>query len=157
MPLINRLYYRFRLIFEKRCPQLFCFCEHQKSIVKFFVSGCFAGAVDLIALFIFHGLLHLGIVFATSVAFLFSFLVSFSLQKLWTFRNYSQKRLPRQLVLYLGSAFIGMNLNGLGMHVLVNNLKIWYLLAQILVNVFLGIINFFTYKFIVFRKTADET
>ncbi len=156
MPLINRLYSRFRNCFEKNCPRLFCFCERQKSIVKFFVSGSFAGAVDLIALFIFHGLIHLDIVVATSIAFLFSFMVSFSLQKLWTFRNYSQKRLPRQLCLYFGTAFISLNMNGLGMHIMVNNLHIWYLLSQIIVNIILGVINFFTYKFIVFRHTADE-
>ncbi len=156
MPVINRIYYRLRILFSERLPRLFTFCERRKSVVKFFLAGASAGAVDLVALFVFHGLFHWGIVLATSAAFLFSFLVSFSLQKLWTFRNYSQKRLPRQLILYFGAAFISMNINGFGMHVLVNGLGIWYLLSQIIVNIFLGVINFFTYKFIVFRKTKDE-
>lgn len=156
MPTINRLYLRFRVFLSSRCPRFFCFCEQRKAIIKFFIAGAFAGTVDLIALFIFHGLWHLDIVLATSAAFLFSFLVSFSLQKLWTFRNYSHKRLPRQLVLYVGAAFLNMNLNGFGMHLLVNNLGIWYLLSQLIVNLFLGIMNFFTYKFIVFRKSRHE-
>lgn len=156
MPIINRLYYRFRTFFSGHHPRLFCFCEERKSIIKFFFSGAFAGAVDLIALFVFHGLLYWDIVVATSVAFLLSFMVSFSLQKLWTFRNYNNKRLPRQLVLYVGAAFISLNLNAAGMHFLVNNLGVWYLFSQIIVNLFLGVINFFTYKFIVFRKAKDE-
>jgi putative flippase GtrA len=156
MPVINRIYYYFRFLFSARFPKFFSFCEQRKSIVKFFIAGAFAGTVDLFALFVFHGLLAWNIVLSTSLAFLFSFMVSFSLQKLWTFRNYSHKRLPRQLVLYFGAAFISMNLNGLGMHILVNNLRVWYLLSQIIVNIFLGLINFFTYKFIVFRKTKDE-
>lgn len=156
MPIINRLYYRFHAFFSGRYPRLFHFCEERKAIIKFFFSGAFAGTVDLIALFIFHGLMHWHIVVATSAAFIFSFMVSFSLQKLWTFRNYNSKRLPRQLVLYVGAAFISMNLNAAGMHLLVNSLGIWYLLSQIIVNLCLGVINFFTYKFIVFRKTKDE-
>ncbi|MDD3285535.1 MAG: GtrA family protein [Patescibacteria group bacterium] len=156
MPLINRFYDYFRRFFAGRFPKIFAFCDRRKAIVKFFIAGAFAGTVDLVALFIFHGLLAWDIVLSTSLAFLFSFLVSFSLQKLWTFRNYSQKRLPHQLFLYFGAAFISMNLNGLGMHILVNNLHIWYLLSQILVNIVLGIINFFTYKFIVFRKTNED-
>lgn len=156
MPIINRIYYRFRLCFARRFPQVFFFCDRRKSAIKFFISGAFAATVDLVALFIFHGLLFWGIVLSTSVAFIFSFMVSFSLQKLWTFRNYSQKRLFHQLMLYFSAAFISMSLNGLAMHILVNNLNVWYLLSQVLVNIVLGLINFFTYKFIVFRKTKDE-
>jgi putative flippase GtrA len=156
MPIINRLYYRFRSFFSKCYPRLFHFCEERKAIIKFFFAGAFAAAVDLIALFIFHGVFHWHIIVATSVAFLLSFLVSFSLQKLWTFRNYSNKRLPRQLVLYLSAAFISLNINAAAMHLLVNNLGVWYLLSQIIVNLCLGVINFFTYKFIVFRKSKDE-
>lgn len=156
MPLINRLYFRFKDFLASWRPRLYHFCEARKSIIKFFCSGTLAATVDLVALFIFHGLLGWGIVVATSVAFIFSFAVSFTLQKLWTFRNYSQQRLPRQLILYFGSAFITMYFNGLGMHTLVNKIGIWYLLSQIIVNIALGIFNFFSYKFIVFRKTVDE-
>jgi len=153
---INNLYSQFGNFLHTKHPKVFVFCEHHKAIVKFFVSGSSAAVVDLLALFIFHGLFHWDIVLSTSLAFLFSFMVSFSLQKLWTFRNYSNKRLPHQLVLYIGAAFISLNLNALGMHLLVNSWNIWYLLSQIIVNIFLGIINFFTYKYIVFRKKTDE-
>lgn len=156
MPIINRIYYHFRLFFSKNFPKVFSFCDQKKAIVKFFIAGAFASAVDLLALFIFYGLFSWGIVLSTSLAFLFSFIVSFSLQKLWTFRNYSHRRLPHQLVLYFSAAFISMNLNGLGMHFLVINLNVWYLLSQVIVNIFLGLINFFTYKFIVFRQTKED-
>lgn len=157
MPVINRLYIRFRRFLSTCHPGLFNFCEARKSVIKFFLSGGLAGAVDLIALFIFHGVFKWDIVVATSAAFLCCFAVSFGLQKLWTFRNYSQARLPRQLFMYFGSAFIAMYVNGWAMHMLVNNLGIWYLLSQIIVNLFLGFVNYFNYRFIIFRKTANET
>ncbi|MCF7860418.1 GtrA family protein [Patescibacteria group bacterium] len=156
MSIINNLYKRFGKFFASSYPKIFNFCEKRKAIIKFFVAGSSAAAVDLLALYLFHGLFRWEIVLSTSLAFLLSFFVSFSLQKLWTFRNYNNKRLAHQLVLYIGAAFISMNLNALAMHLLVNNWQVWYLLAQIIVNIFLGVINFFTYKFIVFRHIKDE-
>jgi putative flippase GtrA len=156
MPVINRLYLKFRNLFSTRCPGLFCACEKRKSVIKFFFAGSTAAAVDLLFLFFFHGVLKWGLVFSTSLAFILSFAVSFTLQKFWTFRNYSQKRIPVQFVLYIGNAFIGLNINGFLMHVFVNKFGVWYLLAQIIVNVIIGFYNFFVYKFIVFRTKTDE-
>ena len=156
MSIINNLYKRFGRFLANSHPKIFNFCQKRKAIIKFFVAGSSAAVVDLLALYLFHGVLGWEIVLSTSLAFLLSFFVSFSLQKLWTFRNYNKKRLPHQLILYIGAAFISMNLNALAMHTMVNNWHVWYLLAQVIVNIFLGIINFFTYKFIVFRHIKDE-
>lgn len=90
------------------------------------------------------------------MAFIVAFMISFGAQKLWTFRNYSQTKLPRQLILYIINAFVSLALNGLAMHYLVNNLKLWYLLAQIMVNLVLGTINFINYKYIIFRSDNHE-
>lgn len=156
MSLINNLYLQFGRFLQANYPRIFKFCEKYKSIVKFFISGSLAGSVDLLALYFFHGIVRWEIVLSTSLAFLFSFMVSFVLQKLWTFRNYNSKRLPHQLVLYIGFTFISLNLNAFGMHLLVNNWNVWYLLSQIIVNILLGIINFFIYKYIVFKNTSNE-
>lgn len=156
MSTINRLYFFVRHYLAKNFPILFTFCEKHKTIAKFFIAGTLSSVVDLLALFLFHGIFHWEIVISTSIAFLLSLFVSFSLQKLWTFRNYSHERLPHQLFLYFAAAFIVMNLNGIGMHIFVNNFHIWYILSQIIVNLVLGVINFFAYKFIIFRPIKNE-
>lgn len=156
MSIINHLYSRVRIFLASSCPRVFNFCEKRKAFVKFFIAGAFSSTVDLILLFIFHDLFLWDIIFSTSAAFILAFLVSFSLQKLWTFRNYSHKRLPRQLALYLAGAFLNLNLNALAMHFLVNNLGVWYLLAQFAVNLILGFLNFINYKFVVFKKDCHE-
>ncbi len=155
MPLINNLYHRFRQLFSGRLPKLYSFCEARKSVFKFIISGCFAGGSDLVFLFVFHGLLHWHIVLSTSLAFVLSFVVSFTLQKFWTFRNYD-KQVAGQLFLYFLNAFLGLTMNGWLMHLLVSRLHIWYLLAQIIVNVALAFYNFLVYKFIIFREGKDE-
>ena len=156
MPVINKLYLRLKNLFLIRYPALFGICEKRKSVVKFFFAGSSAAAVDLLFLFLFYGLFHWNLVLSTSLAFLLSFIVSFTLQKFWTFRNYSQKKMPIQFVLYIVNAFVGLNLNGFLMHLLVNKFGVWYLLAQIVVNISIGVYNFFIYKFIVFKKRSDE-
>ena len=156
MPFINDLYCRFRHSFAARSPRLYSICDRRKGIIKFFIAGGLAGGSDLILLFVFHGLLGWGIVFSTSAAFILSFLISFNLQKFWTFRNYGRDRMAGQLFLYILNAVIGLNINGALMHLLVNSWSVWYLLAQVIVNLGLGAWNFLIYKFIIFKVRPNE-
>jgi len=156
MSWLNNAYFKFRHYFSTRWPKAYEHCNRRKGVIKFVIAGCLAGGSDLVFLFLFHGLLLWGIVISTSIAFILSFLVSFTLQKFWTFRNYHRDRMFGQLCLYLFNAFIGLNLNGFLMHLLVYRYQIWYLLAQVIVSSVIGLYNFVVYKFIVFKKNKNE-
>lgn len=120
------------------------------------IAGIVAGMTQLTFLAFFYDLLDWPIVLSSSLAFVLSFLVSFSLQKTWTFRNFSQKKVIKQFSLYIVNAFISLNINGFFMHLLVEKYGILYLFSQILVNVCLGAYNFFFYRLIVFRDKKHE-
>ena len=156
MPLINSLYKKFRIWFNQSWPRIYTICNRRKSVVKFFFAGASAAAVDLLFLFLFYGILKWNLVLSTSLAFILSFAVSFTLQKFWTFRNNCQKKIPIQFVLYITNAVIGLNINGFLMHTLVYDFGLWYLLSQVIVNIGIGVYNFFVYKFIVFRNNPNE-
>jgi putative flippase GtrA len=156
MNILDSTYKKVCQLIGKKFPKIYCRCAKHSSFAKFFVAGGIASATDLLFLFLFHGLFNLGIVLSTSVAFLLSFLVSFYLQRAWAFNRKEEKKIPRELALYMLNAFLSLNINGLGMHFLVNQVGIWYLLSQIIVNIMLGLLNFFIYKFIIFRHD-DET
>jgi len=156
MSFINNLYFKFKAFFSARWPKIFSVCDKNKSVVKFIFAGGSAAAIDLIFLYLFHGVFGWGLIFSTSFAFVLAFLVSFTLQKFWTFRNYNKQKIPLQLVLYLANAFIGLNLNGAFMYLLVNSWDVWYMLAQILVSMVIGFYNFFIYKFIVFKINPEK-
>lgn len=156
MPLLNDFYQKLGWATKKVCPRLYCRCFEQTSVAKFFISGSIAASVDLFFLFLFHGVFQWGVVVSTSIAFLLSFMVSFYLQRVWTFDSKETKKVPRELVLYMLNALLSLNLNGFGMHFLTNETHVWYLVSQIIVNVSLGVLNFFIYKFIIFRHD-DET
>lgn len=156
MRYIRQVYYRFRLFFSSNYPKGYGLCERHKAIIKYGFSGCLAAAVGLVFLYIFHDLFGWGIVVSTTAAFLVSFLVSFSLQKYWTFRDKSQDRIAGQLITYLVNGLIGLQVNAYSMHVLVEIYGIWYLGAQVLVNLIIAVQNFLVYKFIVFNKKRHE-
>ena len=157
MPSESNWYHKFRLCFSGRWPRFYAFCDQNKSYIKFIVAGVLAGGTDLLLLFLFHGLGHLDIVLATSLAFIMSFLISFSLQKYWTFRNHHRGRMVHQLFFYILNALLSLYLNGLLMHLLVNQHQVWYILAQIIVNLILAVWNFVIYKFFIFKHTNHET
>lgn len=152
MSLIDNLYFKFRNRFSFSCPVIYFFCEKRKSFIKFFLAGCFSGALDILFLFILHGLFQVKIVLATTLAFIFSFIISFFLQKRWTFRELDHKYTPRQAPVYLANTFLGLNLNGILMHLLVNRFGFWYILSQMAVNLTIGLYNFLVYKYLIFRK-----
>lgn len=152
MDLINSLYQRFRIWFSKHYPALYHLCDRYKEFIKFFVAGSSAGVTNLVLLYFFYGLLKFDVILSTSIAFILSFLVSFVLQKLWTFRNYSREQVTRQLILYVINIAIGLGLNAWLMHLLVNVWSVWYMLAGVLVNLFIGIWNYIVYRYLVFKE-----
>jgi putative flippase GtrA len=133
MVIFLRIIARLKAFVERRYPRLFKRLLPHKSIVKFLLSGPVAGAVDLLTLYILHGLFGVSVIWSTSLAYILSFWVSFYLQKFWTFCNHNKKHVYRQLALYFLFAFINLNINGYLMHIMVNRYHIWYLLAQLIV------------------------
>ena len=155
MPVLDNFYNHLNCTLKKCFPKTYCRYFEKTSFLKFSISGSMAGSIDLIFLFLFHGVFHFGVVISTSAAFLLSFLFSFYLQRVWTFEKKENKKVPRQLVLYMLNAFLSLNINGFGMHLLANVFNVWYLLSQIIVNSVLGVLNFYIYKFIIFRSDDE--
>ena len=147
---------RIKNIVAHRYPRLFSRLLKHKSIVKFTMSGPVSGAIDLVVLYILHGLLYINVIWSTTFAYIISFGFSFYLQKFWTFNNLNRKRVYHQMVIYFFFAFINLNINGYLMHIAVNRYHIWYLLAQLLVGIITGLISYLAFKFIIFRKRCDD-
>lgn len=147
-----RYYNYLRKFLEKKYPIFFKFLSKYKDKIKFVVAGFLATVVNLFFLFIFFQLLEIKIIYAASSAWLLAFIISFSLQKFWTFRNFSIKKMPKQLLYYIIILIISLILNARWMYLLVEGLEIYYLLAQIIVILVIGFLNYFVYKFIIFKE-----
>ena len=153
---VSKLYFKFRNSFSRCWPRFYYFCDRNKILIKCILAGAAVSLIDLVVLFICYRLFAWSLIISTSAAFICYFLFSFTLQKFWTFRNFNQQKTADQLVMYFVNAFIGLNLNGFFMHQLVNKYHLWYLLAQIIVNITIGTYNFIIYNFVIFKKEKNE-
>ncbi len=147
-----RYYNYLRKYLSKKYPKFFKFLNRFKDKIKFVVSGVLATIVNLFFLFIFFSVFEIKIIYAASMSWLLAFLISFNLQKYWTFRSFSLKKIPRQVILYFSLAFVSLTLNARWMYLLVENLNMHYILAQIIVLFVLAILNYIVYKFIIFKE-----
>ncbi len=147
-----RYYNYLRKYLFRKYPNFFKFLNRFKDRIKFVISGGLATIVNLFFLFIFFSILDIQIIYASSMSWLLAILISFNLQKYWTFRSFSFKKMSSQVILYLLIAILSLILNARWMYLLVEGLNINYLLAQIIVLFVLAILNYIVYKFIIFKE-----
>ena len=110
-------------------------------VVRFVVSGSLAAAVHVSTLFL---LARLGVWYlaATTIGFCVAFIVSFSLQKWWTFKEGGRGRTRRQLSYFFLLQVVNLFLNGAGVYLAVQVLHAPLLVSQVLV---LGLLACSTY------------
>jgi len=126
--------------------------EKRKKLVKFIIAGGLSAFVNFAVLYFLTDIINVWYLASSVVAFILSFFVSFFLQKFWTFEDGSKDIIYRQLSIYLLIALLGLLFNTLFMYLLVDRLKLWYMLAQFFISGFIAICNFIAYKTFVFKK-----
>lgn len=123
-------------------------------IVRFLISGGVATGIDLVLLYVFTDIFGIWYLASSVVAFTFAFLASFSLQKFWTFRDHSREGIQTQAGIYFLIAAANLGLNTLLVYLLVDYVNLHYLIAQIIVSVFVAVENFFVYQRFIFRASV---
>ncbi|MBI4779111.1 GtrA family protein [Candidatus Falkowbacteria bacterium] len=123
-----------------------------KQIIKYLIAGGTATSVDLALLYFFTDILGIWYLISASLAFTMAFFVSFFLQKFWTFRDGDKEAMYKQMRIYLAVALANLTLNAALMYILVDGLKIWYMLAQFVVSGLIACESYFVYKFLIFNK-----
>ncbi|NBD73543.1 hypothetical protein GVX82_00690 [Patescibacteria group bacterium] len=122
--------------------------------VRFILTGVLASVVHV---GVFSALVRLGglyPVLATTVGFLVAFLVSFTLQKYWTFGERSRAQRTRQALQFFALQVTNLTLNALLVYVGVVRLGLWEEGAQVAI---LGVLALSTYLIsrTIFRAPAE--
>lgn len=126
----------------------FSLFEEKVQISRFSIVGIFSVTTYY---GLFYGLTeyaHLWYIASALVAFCGYYIVSFSLQKYWAFRNRSQERIRQQLIQFSMMAIGNWILNTSLLYVLVEYFHMWYLLAQGILTVIVSIIAHFVLRWI---------
>ncbi len=115
---------------------------------RFLVSGGIATGTHLLILFVlvhFAGMWYLS---ATVLTYCISIAVSFTLQKIFTFNDYSKHKIPQQTMYYFGIQLMNICINTFLMYVAVDMLHIHYLVSQVILAGCIALYSFFLYRYI---------
>ena len=127
-----------------------------KTVLKYFIAGSGAALVQLATYYLLIQLLGVEMyIFSTSVAFVIAMSISFILQKYWTFRDNSLRRIPRQLIIFFTIALMNLILNGFLMYMAVNILN-RYMVAQIVVMGIIAVASFILNRTMTFTNNNNE-
>ncbi len=121
-------------------------------IIRFVISGTIGAVTDLFLLWFLTAAFGIWYLASAIIAFILSFVVSFFLQKLWTFKNREADRTHVQAGIYLAVTLCNLGVNTLLVYVFVRYFSLHYLLAQIIASVLIAFESFFAYREIVFKK-----
>jgi putative flippase GtrA len=124
-----------------------------QKIARYIISGSTAALVNVGILFVLVDFVHIHYLSASIVSYLLALVVSFSLQKFWTFRESASGAVHTQFALYTVITLVNLGINTALMYAFVSVLGIWYLLAQIISGLLIAVMSYFVYQRFVFRKS----
>ena len=115
-------------------------------VMRYVISGGSAAVLNIGTLFVlthFFGVWYLA---SSVVAFLVGFVVSFVLQRTWTFDHRTTEGLARHTLLYFIVTVSNTLLNTMVVFGLVEYMRVWYVAAQIIAGAFIALTSFFIYR-----------
>lgn len=135
----------------KIVPFALPYLRKYQRLLRYLISGGTAAAVDLLFLFLFTDGFGFHYLTSAILAFLVAFVVSFLLQKFWTFQDESVERVHKQVIVYFAVSAVNLLLNTLLMYVLVDWMHIWYMGAQFLASGLIACESFFVSRYVIFN------
>lgn len=148
---LRNLYNNLKTVTAEKFPALFLLVDKNKTIIKYIISGGTAAFTDLLLLFFFTDLLGLYYLLSAALAFMVAIVISFNLQKRWTFRD-TNENVGEQMTVYVIVGIVNLGLNTLLMFLFVDFFHVMYIVAQIFAGGTIAISSFLIYRFFIFKK-----
>lgn len=122
--------------------------------LRFLISGAVAAVADIGSLYLLTDFIGLWYLNSAILAFMISLVVSFSLQKFWTFNDQriDSEIVRKQGLAYIMLAIVNLLANTSLMYVFVDVLKWHYLVSQIIAGILIAISSFLIYRNFIFKR-----
>ncbi len=117
-------------------------------VMRFIISGGLAAVVNLALLYIFTDVFAIWYIISAALSFLLAFVVSFMLQKYWSFKSSDHSRIGTQLPLHLTVAVTNMVVNIGLIYLFVEVAGFHYLMAAIFSNIIIAFESYFAFRWI---------
>lgn len=121
-------------------------------VFRYLIAGGTAAATNLVLLYVFTSLMGIWYLMSAVFAFIIAFVVSFLLQKFWTFTDGSTEKWKSQAMVYLIVTSTNLGLNTLLMYVAVDVFGVHYMLSQFIISGLIACESYFVYQIFVFKK-----
>lgn len=123
---------------------------------RYLLSGGTAAATDLILLFVLTDIFGFWYILSSAIAFIIAFIVSFVLQKFFTFQDHDMDGVHGQALLYFIVAAMNLVVNTLLIYTLVHYVGLHYLLSQVLTSIVIAIESFIIYRMFIFAPSSNQ-
>jgi putative flippase GtrA len=130
--------------------------ETYRTVLFFLIAGGTAAVFQLCVYVLLSRTLAIPYLTASSIAFVLAVVVSFLLQKFVTFEHTGRTEIPRQFIHFFFLACMNLLANGALMYLLVEQVALHDVLAQMLTMATIAVWSFFLYKHFIFKK-SDST
>ena len=124
-------------------------------IIRYIFSGGVTVVANLVILYTLVDVLHLWYVISAIIAFCCGIILSYVLQKFFTFKENSTKNLHIQFPVFVLYNIIMLGLNTLFMYFLVDIIGFWYLSSQILITICTAFINYTFFRLVLFKNDKN--
>lgn len=116
------------------------------SVIRYIISGATAALANFSLLYFLVQVLGVWYLLASVLSFCFGLVVSYLMQKFFTFRDHSTKGLVGQFSVFFIYNLIMLGVNTLLMYLAVDVLGLWYLLAQVSITILTAFVNYFVFS-----------
>ena len=131
--------------------------EMHWQMVKYVCVGSVVVAVNVSLLYSFTEFFHIYYLVSAVLAFCVAFLVSFFLQKFFTFKDVSTgQEASKQMAFYLSLQIANLVANMTLLYALVEYLGIWYILAELIIALGLAVATFLISRRFIFVRQASD-
>lgn len=121
-------------------------------ILRYLIAGGTSAVTNLALLYVLTSVLDVWYIYSALIATSVALIVSFTLQKLWTFQNYGTERVHVQFPMHAALAGLNIVINAILLYVLVEWFGLWYLFAQVVIGALLACVNYTVYKKLIFTE-----
>ena len=115
-------------------------------VLRFLISGGISATTNFATLYILTEFFDVWYLLSSVIALVLSLIVSFLLQKFWTFQNYSLERVHIQVPLHATLALCNLVFNTIALYVLVEWFGVWYMFGQVINGMVIAAVNYYMYR-----------
>lgn len=124
----------------------------RNKVSRYIISGIIALLANLLTLFILVHVFNKWYLTSAIISFMVGLVISYLMQKFFTFENKTIKRIPIQFLFFSIFNLMMLGLNTILMYLGVDLLNFYYLFSQIITTFLISFINYYFFNKFIFKK-----